>query len=119
MRDIEKERQIHRQREKQAPCGEPDVGLYPRTLGSRPEPKADAQQLSYPGAPGTFRIHTFYQVIPLFKNFQWLPIGQEEAQTLVEWTKLYKLTQGSTAWWWRHGPQFQRDVGSSLGSATH
>ena len=28
---------------KQAPCGEPDVGLDPRTLGSRPEPKADTQ----------------------------------------------------------------------------
>ena len=29
----------------------PDVGLDPRTLGSRPEPKADAQPLSHPGAP--------------------------------------------------------------------
>uniref|UniRef100_A0A452UVQ7 Bromodomain PHD finger transcription factor n=1 Tax=Ursus maritimus TaxID=29073 RepID=A0A452UVQ7_URSMA len=28
---------------------EPDVGLHPRTPGSRPEPKADAQQLSHPG----------------------------------------------------------------------
>ena len=27
MIDIERERQIHRQREKQAPCREPDVGL--------------------------------------------------------------------------------------------
>ena len=25
-------RQRHRQRERQAPCGEPDVGLYPGTL---------------------------------------------------------------------------------------
>ena len=45
------ERQRHRQREKQAPCGELDVGLDPRTLGSCPEPKADAQPLSYPGIP--------------------------------------------------------------------
>ena len=44
-----RERQRHRQREKQAPCGEPDVGLDPRTLGSPPEPKADTQPLSYPG----------------------------------------------------------------------
>ena len=29
MRDIEKQR--HRQREKWAPCGEPDTGLDPRT----------------------------------------------------------------------------------------
>ena len=28
-----------------------DVGLDPRTPGSRPEPKADAQPLSHPGVP--------------------------------------------------------------------
>ena len=43
MRDTEKEKQRYRQREKQAPCREPDVGLDPRTPGSHPEPKADAQ----------------------------------------------------------------------------
>ena len=43
-----RERQRHR--EKQAPIREPNVGLDPRTPGSRPEPKADAQPLSYPGA---------------------------------------------------------------------
>ena len=48
MRD--RERQRHRQREKQAPREEPDVGLDPRTPGSQPEPKADAQLLSHPGA---------------------------------------------------------------------
>ena len=42
MIDIEREGQRHRQREKQAPCREPDVGLDPRTPGSLPEPKADA-----------------------------------------------------------------------------
>ncbi|CAK7315610.1 hypothetical protein VULLAG_LOCUS19161 [Vulpes lagopus] len=47
----EKERWRHRQREKQAPCGEPDEGLNPRTPGSRPEPKADAQPLSHAGVP--------------------------------------------------------------------
>ena len=41
----------YRQREKQVPCREPDVGLDPGTLGSRPEPKADAQLLSHPGVP--------------------------------------------------------------------
>ena len=45
------ERQRHRQRKKQAPCREPNAGLNPRTLGSHPEPKADAQPLSQPGAP--------------------------------------------------------------------
>ena len=47
MRDREK----HRQTEKQAPCGEPDAGLDPGTTGSHPEPKADAQPLSHPGIP--------------------------------------------------------------------
>ena len=54
MRDTQKQR--HRQREKQASCEEPDVGLNPRTLGSQLELKADAQPLSHPGAPKwTFR----------------------------------------------------------------
>ena len=47
MRDTERERQ----REKQAPCGEPDVGLDQGIPGSRPEPKADAQPPSHPGVP--------------------------------------------------------------------
>ena len=49
MRD--RERQRHRHREKQAPFRELDAGLNPRTLGSRPEPKADAQALNLPSAP--------------------------------------------------------------------
>ena len=51
MRDTKRKRQRHRQREKQAPSVEPDAGLDPRTLGSRPKPKADAQPLSHPAAP--------------------------------------------------------------------
>ena len=35
----------------QAPQGEPDVGLDPRTPGSQPELEADAQPLSHSGAP--------------------------------------------------------------------
>ena len=35
----EGERQTHRQREKQAPCREPDVGLDPGSPGSCPELK--------------------------------------------------------------------------------
>ena len=46
------ERQGHRQRKKQAPCREPDVGLDPRILRSGPGLKADAQPLSHPGALG-------------------------------------------------------------------
>ena len=54
MRDTERQR--YRQREKQAPCKEPNEGLDPRTPGSRPEPKADAQPLSHPGSPHALLI---------------------------------------------------------------
>ena len=55
MRDAERERQTHRQKEKQAPCKELDVELDAGTPGSHPEPKADAQPLSHPGVP--FRLY--------------------------------------------------------------
>ena len=42
---------IERQREKQAPYWEPEVGLDPRTPGSHPGPKAGAKPLSHPGIP--------------------------------------------------------------------
>ena len=53
MIDIERERggQRHRQREKQAPCREPNVGLDPWTPGSCPGPKAGTKLLSHPGIP--------------------------------------------------------------------
>ena len=60
MRHTHKQRQRHRQRKKQAPCREPDVGLDPRTPGSHPEPKAEAQPLSYPGVP-TFTLKMEYR----------------------------------------------------------
>ena len=50
-----------RQREKQAPCRKLNVGLDPRTPGSRSEPKTDAQLLSHWGIP-----------VCLFFNGQWL-----------------------------------------------
>ena len=51
MKETWKERQRHRQRKKQAPGGECDTGLDPRTPGSRPESQVDSQLLSHPGAP--------------------------------------------------------------------
>ena len=66
MRDTEKEWQQHREREKEAPCGEPEVELDPRTPGSGPEPKADAQPLSPPGIPN-FQFLISAQV--LFSRF--------------------------------------------------
>ena len=52
MRDPQKQRP--RQREKQAPCGQPDVGLDSRTPVSQPEPKADAQPLGHLDIPKFF-----------------------------------------------------------------
>ena len=43
-------------RDTEGEAGEPDVGLDPRTLGSGPEPKADAQSLSHAGTPDRFLI---------------------------------------------------------------
>ena len=48
MIDIERERQRHRRREKQAPCQEPNVGLDPGTPGSCSEPKAEHEPLRRP-----------------------------------------------------------------------
>ena len=59
MRDTEIERQRHKQSEKQAPCGELDVGLDPRTPESQPQQKADAQPLSYPGVPESVLLKNF------------------------------------------------------------
>ena len=51
MRDREREAEPQADLEKQAPCREPDAELDPSTPGLRPEPKADAQPLSYSGVP--------------------------------------------------------------------
>ena len=66
------ERHRERQRqEKQTPCKEPNMGLDHWTLGSRPEPKADAQQLIHPGVPvERFLIASILlQVSDYSKNF--------------------------------------------------
>ena len=51
MRDTHTQRKRHRQREKQVPCKELDVGLNPMTPGPRPGPKVNAQLLSHPSVP--------------------------------------------------------------------
>ena len=58
MRDTQREAE-KKQREKQAPCWELNVGLSSGTPGSRPEPKADAQPRSHPGIPnlGSLKRH--------------------------------------------------------------
>ena len=56
------------QREKQAPHKEPDVGLDLVTPGSRPELKADAQPLSYPGIPLPAFFKFSFEIISLFSR---------------------------------------------------
>ena len=50
MKDTQKEKDRHRQRSRELPFRQPDVEPDPRTPGSYPEPKADVQRLSHPGA---------------------------------------------------------------------
>ena len=59
MRDTERDKR-HRQREKQAPHREPDVGLHLGAPGSRPELKAAVQLLSHPGAPEVGLLSTHF-----------------------------------------------------------
>ena len=54
MSDIERERQRHRQKEKQAPCRDPDVGLDPRSPG--PWAEGGAKPLSHQGCLETFFV---------------------------------------------------------------
>ena len=67
----DRERQRHRQREKQAPRGQPDVGLDPRTLGPCPDPKAEGQPLNHPGIPLYLFFYWFEFIvyISLFPSF--------------------------------------------------
>ena len=53
MSSRERERQGHRQREKQDPHREPNMGLDPGTLGSCPEPKARHSGTEPPRRPYT------------------------------------------------------------------
>ena len=95
---LERERQSHRRREKQAPCGEPDSGLHPGAPGSRPGPKAGAKPLSHPGIPErSFYSPSLLELAALFcrsslpcwakhQHFTVLVLGQK-------WTE-YFYTEG-------------------------
>ena len=61
------------QKQKQAPCREPYVGLDPGILGSRPELKADAQLLSHPGVPNLFCFAFF------FCNSDWILLAYKKS----------------------------------------
>ena len=57
MRGTEKEAETQAEGEAGS-SGEPDVGLDPRTLGSRLESKADAQPLSHLGIPNKVNLNS-------------------------------------------------------------
>ena len=61
-----RERQRDRQREKQAPCREPDAGFDPRTPGITPKPKADAQPLSQLGVPTVNSANSLLKFMHIF-----------------------------------------------------
>ena len=74
MRDTHGERQRHRQREKQAPCREPDVGLDPRTPGSHPGLKVDPKSpRATQGSPiFTFLMDYLGIIIYILNFFQFI-----------------------------------------------
>ena len=85
------ERQRHRQKEKQALCGEPDAGLSPRTPRSQPESKADTQPLSHPGAPklelffmscieSDLPRHKHMEIAGMYEGWKWYGIEPEQIQ---------------------------------------
>ena len=90
MRDTERrERQRHRQREKQAPCSEPDVGIDPGTLGSCPGPKADAKPLSHKGAQMSFLIvrpRTQEALLPHHRTWTGAALQPRRPQRSRAWT---------------------------------
>ena len=67
-RHRERERQIHKQREKQAPCRESNMGLDPRSLGSGPGLKAALNRWATQAA----LLLKFYKILYWeFFNYYW------------------------------------------------
>ena len=59
MKDAQREREREEQKQAEGEAGSMQgvqLGLDPETLGSCPEPKADAQPLSHPAVPELFRF---------------------------------------------------------------
>ena len=76
-----------RQRAKQAPCREPDVGLDPRIPGSCPELKAGTKPLSHPGIPPK---RTLFEEIVLLCDSAW-GLGRQASacvRNAIAWQRL-------------------------------
>ena len=68
MRYIERgrERQRPRQREKQASCREPNMGLDPGSPGSHPWAEGGAKPLSHLGCPSFFFFFFFLKILFIY-----------------------------------------------------
>ena len=107
--ETQTERQRLRQREKQASCWEPDARLSLRTLGSRPEPKADAQPLNHPGAPSCDILWEFWKsdnhspllgllfLIVFIISVSFLTAFMEER---IFWGHYYSAIPADITQWW-------------------
>ena len=90
---------------------EPNGGLDPRTPGSRPESKADAQLLSHPGAPPGLN---FWVQIMLYSELYFVKDASLAYHTQ---TKCDLVSQSQ---WFSSGGEHQnlwrvRDLGGSIG----
>ncbi|XP_077702227.1 PCNA-interacting partner isoform X3 [Canis aureus] len=80
MRDTERGRDTSRGRSR-LPHGEPDVGLDPRTPGSRPEPKAEAQPLSHRERMAALNQKSILDMIKEFRR-NWHTLCNSERTTV-------------------------------------
>ena len=105
MRDREREREAETQAEGEAaPCREPDVGLDPGTLGSRPELKADAQPLSHPGVTKILNSEIIFNensicllsVCPSTEGFLFFPCDPKTSVYLI---RLNPKPEGRSRLW--------------------
>ena len=66
--ETQKERGRHRQRKKQAPCREPEVGLDSGSPGSHPEPKAECLTAEPPRRPNNSVLNILF-ILSLLTTF--------------------------------------------------
>ena len=117
-RHRERGRDIGRQRKKQALCEEPDVKLNPRTPGSWPEPKADAQSLSHPGAPSQTFLTSGDPLTLLYaaRNLTWPQLISNRRKHPLVMTKCTNPSLTLT-WWFQKfnmNQSFPLNIGYNL-----
>ena len=104
-RHTERSRCTGRGRSRLAPCREPDVGLDPRTLGLRPEPRADAQPLRHPGAHSfSFLKHNTLRSIQVVIEIENRILVARVRSSWGQWEgngcEYEKVAHRRSLWWW-------------------